>query len=142
MGKKLQVPRFHHSGAPRVLLLHDLFTSKTVFQLILSVACIKLQILLRSCLIQTYQYQHTERLFISTIFLPMSKLPSIYVAYMLSFFHFRLYFRYDLSNNLTKTGKLVFLDIFWNISNYFWMITWIKNVNNIQIAKVQFQGVV
>ena len=32
-----------------------------------------------------------------------------------------------------------FLDIFWNISYYF-LITWIKNVNIIQIAEVQAQG--
>ena len=36
---------------------------------------------------------------------------------------------------------LVLLLFFKNISNYFWMITWIKNVNNFQIAKVQPQGI-
>ena len=35
----------------------------------------------------------------------------------------------------------VLLLIFQNIYHYFWMITWIKNVNNFQIAKVQSQGV-
>ena len=36
---------------------------------------------------------------------------------------------------------LVLLLFFKNISNYFWMITWIKNVNNFQIAKVQPSGI-
>ena len=37
--------------------------------------------------------------------------------------------------------KLVLLLIFENMSHYFWMITWMKNVNNFQIAKVRPQGV-
>ena len=34
-----------------------------------------------------------------------------------------------------------FLHIFQNISNQFWMITWMKKVNSFQITKVQSQGV-
>ena len=36
---------------------------------------------------------------------------------------------------------LVLLLIFQNTSYHFQMITWMKNVNNFQIAKVQPQGV-
>ena len=36
---------------------------------------------------------------------------------------------------------LVLLLIFPNMSYYFWMIAWMKNVNVFQIAKVQSQGV-
>ena len=32
-------------------------------------------------------------------------------------------------------------DYFVEYVHYFWMITWIKNVNNFQIAKVQPQGI-
>ena len=35
---------------------------------------------------------------------------------------------------------LILLLIFYNTLYYFWMITLMKNVNNLQIAKVQPQG--
>ena len=40
-----------------------------------------------------------------------------------------------------NTGTLVLLLIFQNISYYFWMIMWMKDLNNFQIAKVQPLGV-
>ena len=40
-----------------------------------------------------------------------------------------------------NTDTLVLSLIFSNISYYLWMITWLKNVNNFQTAKVQPQGV-
>ena len=40
-----------------------------------------------------------------------------------------------------KTGTLVLSLIFENMCCYFWMITRMKNVNEIQIAKVQSHGV-
>ena len=40
-----------------------------------------------------------------------------------------------------NTDTLVLLDIFQNTSYYFSMITWMKNVKNFLIAKVQHQGV-
>ena len=40
-----------------------------------------------------------------------------------------------------NTGTLVLLLIFKDMSYYFWMTSWIKNVNNPQIAKVEPQGV-
>ena len=40
-----------------------------------------------------------------------------------------------------NTDTLVLLLIFWSASYFIWMITWMKNVNNFQIAKVQPQGV-
>ena len=39
-----------------------------------------------------------------------------------------------------NTDTLVLLLIFY-MSYYFWMITWMENVNNFQIAKIQPQGV-
>ena len=38
--------------------------------------------------------------------------------------------------NLMNTDALVLLLIFQNMSYYFWMIMWRKNVNNFKIAKV------
>ena len=43
--------------------------------------------------------------------------------------------------NRMNTGTLVLLLIFQNISYYFWMIMWMKDLNNFQIAKVQPVGV-
>ena len=43
--------------------------------------------------------------------------------------------------NRMNTGTLVLLLIFQNISYYFWMIMWMKDLNNFQIAKVQPLGV-
>ena len=40
-----------------------------------------------------------------------------------------------------NTDIHIFLLIFQNMPYVFWMITWMKNVNNFQIAKVQPQGV-
>ena len=40
-----------------------------------------------------------------------------------------------------NTDTLALLLIFKNMPYYFWMITWMKNVNNFQAAKVQPQGV-
>ena len=39
-----------------------------------------------------------------------------------------------------NTDTLVLLLTFTNIAYYFWMIKWIKNVNNFQISKVKHQG--
>ena len=40
-----------------------------------------------------------------------------------------------------NTDTLVLLLNYQNTSYYFWMMTWMKNVNNFQMAKVQSQGV-
>ena len=40
-----------------------------------------------------------------------------------------------------NTDTFFVLLVFKNIFYYFWMITWIKNVNNFQIAKVQPRSV-
>ena len=41
--------------------------------------------------------------------------------------------------NRTNTDTLILLRIFRNMFYYFWMIMWMKNVNNFQIEKVQSQ---
>ena len=53
------------------------------------------------------------------------------------FFIFTLIF---IMINRMNTDTCSF-DYFVEYVHYFWMITWIKNVNNFQIAKVQSQGV-
>ena len=40
-----------------------------------------------------------------------------------------------------NADSIVLLPVFQNMSYYFRIIKWIKNVNNFQIANVQFQGV-
>ena len=40
-----------------------------------------------------------------------------------------------------NTNTLLLLFVVKNIFFYFWMITWIKNLNDFQKAKVQPQGV-
>ena len=72
----------------------------------LSFSWIELQMLLRYCLIYTYKHHHYhEIILIFTIWLPFS---------------------YHLMNADTI---FLFL-IVWKIPYYFWMITWMKNVNN------------
>ena len=39
--------------------------------------------------------------------------------------------------NRVNTETIVLLLIFQNMPCYFWIITWMKNVNNFQVAKVQ-----
>ena len=43
--------------------------------------------------------------------------------------------------NRMKTHTLVLLLIFQNMAYYFWIITWIKNVNNFQIATDHSPGI-
>ena len=40
-----------------------------------------------------------------------------------------------------NADTLVLLLIFWNMSYYFTMITWVMNENNFQVAKFEPQGV-
>ena len=84
------------------------------------------------------KHHHTETLFIFTVFVPTSRLKSIYVYLWNLFFIFIFIF---IMINRMNTDIFVLLLIFQNMSYYFWMITQIKGVNNFQIAKVQPQGV-
>ena len=66
---------------------------------------------------------------------------SIYIVSTWYNFYLRLHFHYENEDAVfiiyyikTKTDTLAFLDIFKIISHYFWMITWIKSVNNFQTA--------
>ena len=43
--------------------------------------------------------------------------------------------------NRMNTDALVLLRIFQSVSYYFWMITWMEIVNNLQMEKVQPPGV-
>ena len=96
-----------------------------------------------SVLLNTYKHHHTETLlFIFTIFVSMYRSRSIYVIPVLCIFHFHLHLHYDLLYNFMNTDTLVFFLILQNVSYYFWMVTWMKYVNNFQIAKIKPQGVV
>ena len=66
---------------------------------------------------------------------------SIYIVSTWYNFYLRLHFHYENEDAVfiiyyikTKTDTLAFLDIFKTICHYFWMITWIKNLNNFQTA--------
>ena len=91
-------------------------------------------------LLNTYKHHHAEKLFMFTIFVPMSRPRSIifmsYLRNLILIFIF-IFIVIDRIN----TDTIVLLLISQNISYYCWMITRIKNVNNFQIAKVQPQGV-
>ena len=71
----------------------------------------------------------------------MSRPGSIFAASMWVFFHFHPHFHYDEWCKFMNKYTLAFSVIFWNMSYYFWIITWMKNVNNCQISKIQPQGV-
>ena len=67
----------------------------------------------------------------------MDKPRSIYVVSVIYFFHFQSHI-----DDITSFKKvLLFLYILYNISFYFWVITWMKKENNFEIAKFQSQGV-
>ena len=82
-------------------------------------------------LLNTYKYHYTETNFIFTLFVPMSQPRSIYVVSMWYFFHFHFTFIFNFP----------FFCSFAYFSEYglyyFWIKTWMKNVNNFQITKVQ-----
>ena len=67
----------------------------------------------------------------------MDKPRSIYVVSVIYVFHFQSHI-----DDITSFKKvLLFLYILYNISFYFWVITWMKKENNFEIAKFQSQGV-
>ena len=62
------------------------------------------------------------------------------MSYLCDLF-FILIFIFIMINRM-NTGTIVIFLFFKNMSYYYFpMITWMKNVNNFQIAKVQYQGV-
>ena len=78
------------------------------------------------------------RTFLFSLFVPMSSRPySILAVSTRSIFPFLLYFHYDKLYNLMNTDRLVLSLIFQNTPYYFYIITWMKNMSNFQIAKVQ-----
>ena len=91
-------------------------------------------------LLNTYKHRHNETLLLFTLFVSMSRPRSNYAVSVQSFFHFYLHFCYTCLYTFMNTDMLVLLLTFQSKSHYFCMITWTKNVNNFQIAKVQPQG--
>ena len=61
----------------------------------------------------------------------------LFMSYLCDLF-FIFIFIFIMINRM-NTDTLVLLLIFQNMSYYFWMITWMKNLNNFQVAKVQPQ---
>ena len=90
-------------------------------------------------MLNTYNHHFTKTHFIFSLFGFMSWSRSIYAVSLWPNFHFQPHFQCHYSYNVIKTDTLVFVQ---NISYYFWVITWIKKVNNFQIVNVQPQGVV
>ena len=125
-----------------VLLLVTRFFYKqrsfsTLPQYCLTFSWFELQMLLRCYLIHIriiIMRHYAEILFILHFF-SMSRPRTMYIVSVWSIFHFHLHFHYDQSYNLMNTVILVSLLIFENMSYHFWIITWVKNANNLQITK-------
>ena len=93
-------------------------------------------------LLNTYKHHHTKTLFIFTIFVSLSRSRFICVYLCDLFFIFIFIFimiTYIIAWIQIHLHSCLFYK---NMSYYFWMITWIKNVNIFQIPKVQPQRVV
>ena len=91
-------------------------------------------------LLNTYNYHHTKKCFVFSIFASVSRRRSIYVISIRCIFHFQARFHYNESYNLIKAGIIIFCRFLKNISAYFQMIIWMKKVNNFKIAVIQPHG--
>ena len=89
-------------------------------------------------LLNTDRNHHAETLFIFTIFVLFLDL-DLFTSYLCDLVFISV-FSFIMINRV-NTDTFVLLLIFQNMSYYFWMTTWMKNVKNFQIAKVQTQGV-
>ena len=81
-------------------------------------------------LLNTYKHHHTETLF---IFLYLSRCLDLdlFISHVCDTLFI------SIMINRTNTDIFVLLLCFENMSYYFWMITWMKNGNNFQVAKFQ-----
>ena len=115
----------------RVFRSNAQYQLTTQSQFCLSFSWIEFQMLLRSCLIQI------------TVIILRHILCVAYLSKCLGlglFVIFSLFF--NVIYNIPSFKQMhLFLYIFYNISYYFLMITWMKKANNFQIAKIQPQGV-
>ena len=119
--------------------LHAFFFHKQRFFSTQPQCCLTFSWIEFQMLLNTYGHHHTETLFMFTIFLLMSR-SRLFMSYLCDLFLIFI-FIFIMINRMNR-DILVLLLIFWNMSYYFWMITWMKNVNNFQIAKVQPYGAV
>ena len=88
-------------------------------------------------LFNTYKHHRIEALFIFTIFVSMSRTRSIYVVSIWSF----VFIFIMINRVISYIQTHLFLSSYFIMSYYFWMIMWMKNVNNFRIAKVQPEGI-
>ena len=109
-------------------------------QCCLTFAWIQVQMLLRCCLIYISIIIHTETLFTFTVFVCMSRPRSIYLfmSYLCDLFFIFTFIFIMIHRIISWIQTHLFFCLFFRICpNYFVMITWMKNLNNFQIAKVQ-----
>ena len=138
---------FQFIGGKQFLEIHALFYKQhyvsTQPQCCLTFSWIELQILLRYCLIK--KDLHTETFFTSAVFDLLYSCPcldlGLFMSYLCDLFFIFIFLLILINHYLTKKAHLVFFRHFLEYSYYSWMITWIKNVNIFQIAKVQSQVV-
>ena len=89
-------------------------------------------------LFNIYKHQHTETLCNLLYLCPCLEL-DLFMSYICDLFF--IYIFIFIIITCMDTEALVILLIFKNMSYNFWVITWMRNVNNFQIVKVQSQGV-
>ena len=89
-------------------------------------------------LLNTYKHQHTETLCNLLCLCACLEL-DLFMSYLCDLFF--IYIFIFIIITCMDTEALAILLIFKNMSYNFWMITWMRNVNNFQIVKVLSQGV-
>ena len=110
----------------------------TQLQCCLTFSWVELQMLLRCCLI--HKSIITLKHFLYLLYLRPCLDLGLFLLYLCDLiFIFILIF---VMINRMNTDTLVLLLIFQNMSYYLWMITWMKNVHNFWVGKVQPQCVV
>ena len=87
-----------------------------------------------SVLLIVHNHNHTETKFILSIFVTISWPSCVFVVYMWSIFHFHPHFHYNQSYNLTLAFYTFLEDL-----KLFFDDKMCDEVNNFQIAKVQYQ---
>ena len=125
-----------------VLLLVTRFFYKqrsfsTLPQYCLTFSWFELQMLLRCYLIRIriiIMRHYAEILFILHFF-SMSRPRTMYIVSVWSIFHFHLHFHYYQSCIISWIQTYLFFCLYFRISYHFWIITWVKNANNLQITK-------
>ena len=126
-----------------VVIIHAFSYKQRFFstqpQCCLTFSWIECQMLVRCCLIHISII--TLRHFLHLLYLCPCLYIGLFMPYLWDLF-FIFAFIFIVTNRIISWIQThLFFCLFLRMSYYFWMITWMKNVNNFQIAKVQLQGV-